>query len=47
MKEVCIAQGSAVTFSDVLAGGQAYNHSCKMSSQFCIPEVIKMWFIFD
>ena len=40
MKEVCISQGTAVTFYRY--GGLAYNSSCKMSSGFYIPKVIKI-----
>ena len=40
MKEICISQGSAVTF--FRCGGQIHNHVCLISAGFFVPKLTKL-----
>jgi len=44
MKEICISQGSAVTF--FRCGGQIHNHVCLICAGFCVPKFTKLGYSF-
>jgi len=44
MKEICISQGSAVTF--FRCGGQIHKHVCLICAGFCVPKFTKLGYSF-
>jgi len=45
MKEVCVLQGSVVTF--FRCDGQIYYHLCHVFPEFCVPKTVNFSLIFN